>query len=296
MPTQNQLFKEELRIADKDLDVNDLGYYRLLLSLGEQEFKIGVVSSLEHRCLALEEYRFYHPLSSEELIGFLNSIYDNHAFLKANYWMSINVMFKNSPFTLIPREFFIETDPSPYLKYTSANTQQERVIVAEQSSLDSVNIFSVNPLLTEWFEQTYYNKDINFMHQTQVFVEASKNQHNSTESIHTHLFIENGYFLISVFKDKKLELCNTFPYKTSKDFIYYVLFILDEMRIDKESTLLYIYGNVTQESDLLKLLQRYIYEVKLIDQQARWLAFSYEFDTIPHSMYFDLYGMYLCSK
>lgn len=93
-------------IKDDILDVDRLGEYHLSLGIGNNELEIGIVDSVNHRCLLFELHSFPGNLSMAQLLQEFDQLFENHPLLPAGFWGSVSVFFKNQHFTLIPEEFF----------------------------------------------------------------------------------------------------------------------------------------------------------------------------------------------
>ena len=296
MSTEDRIFKREVTIKDNDFDAEALSYYCLYISVGHDSLRYCMVDSKTNRCVLLEDYRFFNQLSTDELIASLNRIYDNDLFLKNPFWQKINIIPKGQAFTLIPREFFEESSPEKYLSLAGHQNQNFLVVAAEQQSVDAVNVFYAEKKLVNWFHKAYPTRVIEFTHQTAAFIEGVKRQNPKSKQSHMHIFVDNNTLIIVVMNEGQLEFCNIFPYHTSNDLIYFVLFVLDELRLDKETCPVHLYGNIDNQSEIYQLIRTYISQVSLLNEHPNWLKFSYAFEQINNYSYFDLYGIHLCSQ
>ncbi|MCU0447423.1 MAG: DUF3822 family protein [Microscillaceae bacterium] len=295
MNIQDKVFKQETNIKDPSFDIEAMNYYRLFICLGEDSLRFNVVNSRDNKCLLLEEFRFFSRLSVEEQMEALNRIYDNDLFLKANFWFGIYLIIKASPFTLVPREFFDEVNPVKYLQHITPIHTNQQIFVNEQRSLDAVNVFLNDNLLIQWFKQTYPNRHLQYIHQTQAFIEGIRRNNLIVNRPQMHVLIEPNYLIISVLNGDDLEFCNTFQYRVAADFVYFVLLVMDELHLDKQACELTLYGKINPISEIYKLMRTYVGQVKIYDEQPDWVKFSSDFDGLPHTYYFDLYGMALCA-
>jgi hypothetical protein len=55
-----------------------------------------------------------------------------------------------------------------------------------------------------------------------------------------------------IVKDKELLFCNTFTYETKEDFIYYILFTTEQLKLDPEDLDLILLGNIHEDSASLQ--------------------------------------------
>ncbi|NJO02547.1 MAG: DUF3822 family protein [Bacteroidia bacterium] len=290
----DKIFKQEVSIKDEKFDIDDMSYYRLYITVGEDNFRFCVIDSLQNRCMLLEDYHFFRKLSSEELVSSLNRIYDSNLFLKANFWQSVSIVLKGNAFTLVPREFFEESSPEKYLRLVAPKLEQMLVVVAEQQSLDAVNIFQADNNIVNWFHQTYPTRVIEFLHQTSAFIEGTRHLSRDSDVPSVHAFVEASYMIINVMREDQLELCNVFPFKSGNDLIYFTLFVMDELRLDKDTTPLFLYGNIELESEIYRSIRSYLGRVTIQSELPPWSQFNYQFQEASTHYYFDLFSMHLC--
>ena len=84
-----------------------------------------------------------------------------------------------------------------------------------------------------------------------------------------HIFVDNNTLIIVVMNDGQLEFCNIFPYHTSNDLIYFVLFVLDEiLGVEKENCPVHLYGNIDSQSEIYQLIRTYISQVSLLNEPS----------------------------
>ncbi len=71
-----------------------------------------------------------------------------------------------------------------------------------------------------------------------------------------HVFKDR--FTCMVRKNNQLHLCNTYSYKTSEDFIYYILFCYEQLGLQTETDSLNLSGAIEKEDSLYTALFTYI--------------------------------------
>ena len=74
-----------------------------------------------------------------------------------------------------------------------------------------------------------------------------------------------NHFEIIVVENGKLLLYNTFEYKTKEDFIYFLLFTVEQLKSDPETLQLYFSGQITEDSELYTIAYTYIRHIQFID-------------------------------
>lgn len=293
MGTSDKVYKQEISIRNKDFDIEDLGYYKLYLSIGNDDFRVFIVSSINNTVVFLEHYRFFSRLSSEEIVSSLSRIYDNHPFLKANYWQTIYIAIRGGAFSLVPKEFFNPDNPQSYIKLSEEASENNVLFVNSLRTMETFNIFSIDKAIAQWFQHTYPSKDLIFTHQTTAFIDSIRYGKKEISENQIHLLIESNYFILIAMDDEgnDLDFCNVFEYKTAHDFVYFTLLTLDELRIDKDSCLAKAYGSISENSGIYGMLKRYIPSLQIYKESPSWLKFPSNFYDFPFYRYFDVLSM-----
>ena len=74
--------------------------------------------------------------------------------------------------------------------------------------------------------------------------------------VHVHVFKDSFTCIVS--NNSKLQLCNTYSYKTPEDFIYYILFCYEQLGLKPETDTVTLSGAITKDDSLYALLFTYI--------------------------------------
>ena len=100
------------------------------------------------------------------------------------------------------------------------------------------------------------------------------------------------YVDILVFKEgKKLHYFNRFIYQTETDFIYYLLLVCDESKINREQVYLVFSGEVNINSKLYDIAFRYFLHISFFKSSSS-IVFAKAFDTFPKHLHLFLYSSY----
>jgi hypothetical protein len=100
--------------------------------------------------------------------------------------------------------------------------------------------------------ESYYTIDAN-VHK---YFQLLKAQQNATDEI--HLVFYPTYFIASAFKDGKLMLIQSFPYKLPEDVLYHVIRLCNAFELSLTETNVYASGMIDTNSPLYQTLYGYI--------------------------------------
>ena len=79
-------------------------------------------------------------------------------------------------------------------------------------------------------------------------------------------------------KNKELVFFNSFEYQTKEDFIYYVLFVFEQLQLDPQKQLVKLFGNISTNSELYQIAYQFILFVEVADMHtvAQTLSVTHE--------------------
>jgi hypothetical protein len=92
-------------------------------------------------------------------------------------------------------------------------------------------------------------------------LDLSKNNEERKMFVH----VSESHFEIVVVQNQKLHLFNSFEYKTSEDFIYYILFTAEQLQLNPEHFKLEFLGAIVETDAFYQIAYKYIRNVSLFD-------------------------------
>ena len=283
----------KFKVKVDEIDIDQLMHYHLILSVAANEFTICVIDTLSKRCLLGEKHSFELGNSTENLTLICDRIIEDHHLLKARFWKKITVAYASQNFTLIPNDLIEDENLSKYLElHGSLDLNMEAVKRYNHKNLSASNIFSIPKTLQSFFSELYGDK-VTYVHQTSSFIEGILAYQNiSTEN---KLFInyEHSTLTIIVLKAGKLEYCNQFKATKDEDLVYYTMFVMNELYLNPETTLLTLWGDMEIKSDAYLQLFKFIRNVKF-GKRNKSIKFSYNFDELNEHQLFSTLGTFYC--
>ena len=262
-----------------------------MIEVSRNRFRFCIFNVPTNAFMWLEDYLVYSLMSDSSLLKTLKTVYQEHAFLAANYWKSIRITFNSPNFTLIPEEFYLVEEASKYLQLAAGRvlTDKEQIFDYHHARFGAVGVFGVEKELMNWFKGMYPAKKISPVHLLDTLIEGIIQEENPNG---LHLYFEEGFVSIIYFKENRLNFCNKFAYKTSPDLVYHVLFVMNELGLSPEETHVVFYGEITMFSEGYSLLSQQLKNINFAHTPKR-LKFSQNFDELPEHRYFSLFSSYL---
>ena len=222
-------------------------------SLTGLSFLVTELSSKE--ALFFLEIKFDNSPSPEELLENLKkSILENEGL--QDDFDEILAIYATNLYALVPSPLFDETKASDYLKLNSKILANDFIAHDTLDNQDLIIVYipyiNINNYLFERFGLFKY------YHSTTLLLNYILNIEKHAKKPKVYLNVMNSLFDIIVIKNGGLLLCNTYEYKTPEDFIYYILFCLEQLKLNPDSIEFVISGNINLDDDLYSILYTYI--------------------------------------
>lgn len=277
-------------IKDEKFNIEYISQYELLLYLNGNSFFVGVMDTLDHRCLFFEEYE----ILEDDIIMALEEVFDDHYFLRAAFWKKIKFSQYHHKFTLIPNGLFVPENAFDYLDLiTDVTVGYDKVLHYKHENLGLTNVFAVDYKLYQWLCSFYHNKKIVFIHPTGSHIETlmKVKPNESFEAI--DLTFNQSSFDIAYKKDNKLEFCNIFEYSSESDVLYFLLAVIDSLNIDTRNVQCNLYGSLDHNSLIYTKVKEFVKNTKF-GTKPSVVQLSHAFDELFLHQYNDLFPMYIC--
>ena len=242
--------KPHISLFDKSYAENKAKGYQLYIELSTNGLKQTIFNVENSTFIGFEEYRFSDVYNDYSLVAPLKEILTSNPLYK-NEFKAINVALVNNRSTLIPNAIFKADKLESFHQFNFTKQEEDQFYYDQLINLSAQNIYSIPDFITEVFSSL---KNVNFKHFSSSLIEASlinaKNQ-KALSLIQVHVLPTT--FQVIAIKNQKLELYNSFVYQSSEDFIYYLLFVLDQLNINNEEASITLTGDVTGSGTMTNL-------------------------------------------
>ena len=169
--------------------------------------------------------------------------------------------FDNNRNTFIPKEVYKEKDRTKYLEILGL-TDADSVVCADY--VEEVGAYNVYAITKEEYEYVNaFPQNTKARHASSVVVaELIRKNSERTDDVRVYLNIKDQCFEMIVLEGCNLLFHNYFHFKTKEDFLYFLLFALEQMHLDAGSVPVYFIGMITEDSQIMELTKRYVRDVR----------------------------------
>ena len=181
--------------------------------------------------------------------------------LSSSQFSEVVVVHSNNLFSLVPKSLFDVNELANYLKFNTKILANDHIAYDELDNYDIVTVYvpfvNINNYVFDLFGEFEYK------HNGTVLVQALLNNSGANKEPICYVHSEGQQMDITIIAQKKLMFYNSFTITSKEDFIYYLLFTLEQLKLDTESTKLQLFGSIEKGDDIYNLCYKYIKDISL---------------------------------
>ena len=275
---------------DEALNQADPQKNKLLLQLSLDNITFCIFNQDLNKFLSVESISFEtHRVS--EISMQLKAIYKDHPWLNKSFH-SVKVLFESNKSTLVPSPLFDETEKSSFSEFNFPVDEGSSILVNKLKNLDAYIIYPFPDLLIKTSQELFPN--LFYQCHSGAFIESLLIL-NKNLNAQKRFFVNtrNSYLDIVLLDGRKLLYFNTFSYKSKEDFIYFIIFVIEQLQLNPEEIELFLSGMIDKNTRIFDTLYKYIRNVSF-QPKTNAFNFSYVFNEIPSYHYFNLLNFELC--
>lgn len=225
----------------------------------------------------LKSYWFDKKLNPFEVLDKLKHLFNSIKELQTTF-SNVTVIHANELSTLVPKALFNEEVLADYLKFNSKILKSDFITFDTIEVNDSVNVFvpyvNINNFIYDLFGTFTYK------HISTVLIEQLLLAEKNSEKTKMYVNVGKGNFEVVVIDKSALLLYNTFEFNSDEDFIYYILFVSEQLGLNPETLQLVFLGDIKNGDSLYNISFKYIRHIAFGNRND-----SYKFVETPENNY-----------
>ncbi|WP_161634379.1 DUF3822 family protein [Aquimarina pacifica] len=227
------------------------------VSLNGLSFCSALVNNQE--IIALEHQNFGIQLTPEQVLDKIKYNFNFNKNLKYDF-ESIEVIYQNDLYTVVPQPLFDEKFLKEYLRYNTKVLSNDFIAYDTLNQHDLITVYVPLINVNNFFFDTF--GAFTYKHSTTILMNSLLAQEKNSESTSVFVNICNIRFDLIVINKGNLLLCNTFMYDTKEDFLYYLMFTTEQLGLNPEEFELIFLGEVSDDSDFFTIAYKYIRNIR----------------------------------
>lgn len=282
--------KQHISLFDKSFNKDSTINYKLYLEVSRTGVKQTILDLNSKTFIAFESYLFENIYNDHALAVVLKEVLATNNIYKLNF-KNVSIAYVNNRSTLIPNAIFDQQKLAEYHKFNFSVNEDDYYLADKLINLSAANIYSIPNFISTLFSNFI---NVKFNHFSSSLIEAALTDakiNKAISSIYVNVMEES--FQVIIIKNQKLALYNSFGYQSNEDFIYYLLFVLDQQGINNEEAIITLSGNVTKNNDLYKILYKYINAINFVNRNSN-LTYSYILEETQSHFHHSLFNQFLC--
>ncbi|MDX1827920.1 MAG: DUF3822 family protein [Lutibacter sp.] len=248
----------------KKIQINNVDYLNLLdnhlsIQLSLDGFSFCVYNKIQKKIGVFEVYEFTEQnISPKKHLELVKEIYVNHKILSLKY-NSVSVTHFNNLVSQVPEPFFDKNNLPNYLQYSVKLLEDDFIAYDTIQNTEIVNVYvpfvNINNFMIDVYGTFFYK------HSSTILIEKLLQQFKNTDKEICFINVTKNQFEIVIINNNKLLLYNCFDFTTKEDFIYYILFTAEQLKLNPEEVQTILLGDIEEESELYTILYQYIRNV-----------------------------------
>ena len=283
-------FQKHTSFFDKSFSDLKTNEYQVFLQLSKNGLSYTIFNTQTNTFIGLENYIFNEVYNDYSILNPLTQLLEQVPLLKKTF-NKVVVSYVNNRATLIPKPIYQENELKSYHQFNFA-AQEEDVFRSDYLiNVSAYNVYSIPDYIIGAFDKI---ENTVFHHFSTALIESSLLHAKKSKALSVvNVHVLPNSFQIVVIKNQNLELYNSFNYQTSEDFIYYLLFVLNQLNIKSDEATIRLTGEVDKSSAIYDMLYKYIHTIDFCEIPNE-LNYSYVFEKTQKHYYYALFNQYLC--
>jgi hypothetical protein len=246
--------------TNKILENSKSEYQKLSIQVSLNGLSFCVLDTLSNTILASERLVFENELTPYAVQKEIKQLFEKNR-IKDVKFSEVVVIHRNNLFSLVPQALFNKEELANYLKFNAKILANDHIEYDEVKNLDMVNVYvpfmNINNYIYDLFGE------FEFMHHGTILIQTLTNSHGNLSEPICYVHLIEGHMDIAVISHKKLILYNNFSFNTKEDFIYYLLFTLEQLKLDTETTKLKLFGSIEEGDELYNMCHEYVRDISI---------------------------------
>ncbi len=266
--------------------------FEVAIMVNHQKCSAIVYDAFENRYVAYIEKSLNNYLSLSELELEIDSFFQ-HSFFSVRF-VIVKVMYVTHKSTLIPEPLFEKSKMRELLSFNHDVDSNE----------DVFEYFIRNGLMycvfayPQWFTtlvQKHF-KNCTFTHQSVPLINTVLlvNKHKALRK-KVYVNVEVDFFDIVVIHGDSLLFANSFSYSHTNDFLYFLLNVFEQLKLNPEVNDVIFMGQVWYDSEFLIEAKKFIKNIHLVSYKDEQEHFSYVFQDLTLVQLSTLINVFRCA-
>jgi hypothetical protein len=280
-------FKVRYKIVDEALLVNSESERNLSLSiqLGLNGFSFSILDLDKNKYLALQSYLILKSISPEELLSLIEKTLKEEQ-IKFPDFRQKDLTFVNNKSTLVPAALYSKDENETFLKFNVMLKGSEIFLADKLKNTEAINVYAVEKELYDW-AVSWVSPEKLFHYSSLLVTNVVRSYKNRSGEMVVFMHIGDLGFDLIVLDGERLIFSNFFDCQNDEDYVYYLLFVCEQLKLNPEKLRLILAGSIDPNAVLVSVLRKYVTELHFAERNENCL-YSYLFNDQPDHYFYAL--------
>jgi len=187
-------------------------------------------------------------------------LYRHRAILDPSSYQQVEVGIFQPIFTVVPDRLYQNGQDAAYIEHLTPLQEQYALRSESLTDLKARFIYAVPRASLRLLQQQFATAEPK--HLVAALTQQFPRLIDLREGPHLLCYITDKRVLLVAYANGDFLFANSFGFRSSNDFIYYVLLAFDQLKMDPYEANVYYSGKLAEEGEIHKLLHRYIDKVQ----------------------------------
>ena len=255
----------------QNTSVIDKTYKKLTILVSLNGLSFATYDTLTNKPLSLQKIEMGKVALTSKIEDLFTEAFQNYPELKAGY-DDIVILHSNNLSTFVPTALFDAEYLGSYLQFNTKVFETDFFAFDELPTYEMNNVYIPYVNMNNYFIDQFGTFD--YKHANTILIQKLLEVSKNNDERKMFVYVSDNHFEIVIIQNQKLQLFNSFDYKTPEDFIYYILFTAEQLHLNPESFQLELLGKITKDDSLYEIVYKYIRNVSLFDVSHMQNQFS----------------------
>lgn len=278
-----------LHLVDDEFQSQNAAKCDLLIHIGIESFQYAIIDKVRDELKALVEYQLPNISNQGDLIQAIENLSECNKEFKYSF-SKIKISIDSYQFTFIPDEFYQTGNDEEYAKFITTNYQA--VILCNPIPFAKIkNIIAIHSDLHLALNRIFQQPKI--YGQASSFIQGILKTFKQNTEPSLYIDIHQKHIQFAYFKQSELSFYNIFDSINAIEFNYFILNIIESLKVDLDHTSIILSGQVMEKDELYQRIEKYFKDIKFADSRLI-IKHPELFDEVSSQTFFALLTLDQC--
>jgi len=227
-----------------------------------------ILDSIENNILFLKETHFDTQKNPIEIEKLLKEEFECNTTLQQEF-KKVTLIHQNDICTFVPKGLYDENHLTDYLKFNNKIFKSDFIATDEVFLKEIISVYVPFVNINNYFFELFGTFE--YQHASTILAQQLL-QHTTDTTNKFYCNVSPTSFELICIKNGKFNLFNSFQFDTKEDFIYYILFTIEQLQLNTETIDFVLLGDIGLDDELYSVLYQYIRNISFGSRNTQFVV------------------------